>query len=87
MTRKEKKYRLTVGESQLHMIAACVEDCSRFMSGQAELCNCTSMLDYMHEAHEAFRRTIFRTAGRVPLQYHRSCSRSGQYTERFGRGD
>lgn len=55
MSKKEKKYRLTVGESQLRMIAACVEDCSRFMSGQTELYNCTSMLDDMHETHEALK--------------------------------
>ena len=53
---KERKYRLTVSESQLRMIAACVEDCSRFMSGQTELYNCTSMLDDMHELHEELRK-------------------------------
>lgn len=53
---KEKKYRLTVSESQLWMIAACVEDCSRFMAGQTELYNCTSMLDDMHELHDEMRK-------------------------------
>lgn len=53
---KEKKYRLTVSESQLRMIAACVEDIHRFMSGQMELYNCTSMLEEMHELHEELRR-------------------------------
>ena len=46
---KEKQFRITVSESQLRMIADCVEDCSRFMSGQTELQNCVSILDSMHE--------------------------------------
>ena len=55
MEKKEKKFRITVSESQLRMIAACVEDCSRFMSGQTELSNCTSMLDYMREVQDALK--------------------------------
>lgn len=55
MNKQEKKYRLTVSESQLRMLAACVEDCSRFMSGQTELSNTTSMLDDMHEIHDALK--------------------------------
>lgn len=35
----EQKYTLTVTESQLKLIANCVEDMSRFMSGQTELWN------------------------------------------------
>lgn len=54
---KEKKFRITVSESQLWMIADCVEDCSRFMAGQTELYNCTSMLDDMHETHEALKNS------------------------------
>ena len=50
--KKEKRYRIEVSESQLRMIANCVEDCHRFMGGQVELSNCTSMLDNMHEVHE-----------------------------------
>lgn len=56
MSKKEKKYRITVSESQLRMIANCVEDCSRFMGGDLELHNCTSMLDDMHELHEEMRK-------------------------------
>ena len=55
MSNQEKKFRITVSESQLRMIANCVEDCCRFMAGQTELYNCTSMLDDMHEAHEALK--------------------------------
>lgn len=53
---KEKKCRITVSESQLRMIADCVEDCSRFMSGQTELYNCTSMLDHMHDLHDELKK-------------------------------
>ena len=53
---KEKQYRITVSESQLRMIADCVEDCSRFMSGQTELYNCTSMLDHMHDLHDELKK-------------------------------
>ena len=31
MSKAEKQYRITVSESQLRMIADCVEDCSRFI--------------------------------------------------------
>lgn len=40
----EQKYTLTVTESQLRLIADCVEDMSRFMGGQMELWNATSRL-------------------------------------------
>ena len=56
MSKKEKQYRITVSESQLRMIADCVEDCSRFMSGQTELYNCTSMLDHMHDLHDELKK-------------------------------
>lgn len=45
---KEKKYQITVTESQLRLIANCVEDCHRFMGGQMEMQNSTSMLDNFH---------------------------------------
>ena len=35
--KSEQKYTLTVTESQLRLIADCVEDISRFMGGQMEL--------------------------------------------------
>ena len=34
---KERKWQLTLTESQLRLIAQCVEDCSRFASGQTEM--------------------------------------------------
>lgn len=39
-----KKYRITLTEAQLLLMAECVEDCHRFMAGQMELCNTTSRL-------------------------------------------
>ena len=53
---KEKQYRITVSESQLRMIADCVEDCHRFMAGQTELQNCTSMLDLQHEVQDELKK-------------------------------
>lgn len=48
-----KKYRITLTEAQLRLMAECVEDCHRFMAGQLELCNTTSRLDNYEElAHE-----------------------------------
>ena len=53
---KEKKFRITVSESQLRMIADCVEDCSRFMAGDLELHNCTSKLDSYCELHDELKK-------------------------------
>ena len=33
----DKKYQITVNEHQLNLIAACIEDCARFLCGQTEL--------------------------------------------------
>ena len=53
---KEKQYRITVSESQLRMIANCVEDCCRFMAGQTELQNCTSILDLQCEVQDELKK-------------------------------
>lgn len=39
-----KKFQITVNEHQLHLMAACIEDCARFLCGQTELWNTTSQL-------------------------------------------
>ena len=39
-----KKFQITVNEHQLYLIAACIEDCARFLCGQTELWNTTSQL-------------------------------------------
>ena len=55
MNKKEKQYCITVSESQLRMIANCVEDCSRFMAGDMDLQNCTSVLDYQNELQDEMK--------------------------------
>lgn len=52
MKNDEQKYTLTITESQLKLIADCVEDMSRFMAGQMELWNATSRLDNFVELKE-----------------------------------
>lgn len=39
-----RKFQITVNEHQLQIIASCIEDCCRFLSGQTELCNTTYQL-------------------------------------------
>ena len=53
---KEKKFRITVSESQLRMIADCVEDCSRFMAGDLELHNCTSKLENYWDIYNELKK-------------------------------
>jgi hypothetical protein len=57
--KKEKRYRLEVSETQLRMIADCVEDCHRFMAGQTELQNCTAMLDNRNHLHDVLRKEAY----------------------------
>ena len=40
----DRKFQITVNEHQLNLIAACIEDCSRFLCGQTELWHTTSQL-------------------------------------------
>lgn len=54
-TTKQQKYRITLTEHQLRLIAQCIEDCHRFMAGQMELSHSTCMVDDMHELHDALR--------------------------------
>ena len=52
MKNDEQKYTLTVTESQLRLIADCVEDMSRFMGAQMGVWNATSRLDNFIELKE-----------------------------------
>ena len=49
---KEKKWRIELTEHQLMLMAKCVEDCSRFISGQMELSNSTSCLKHCRHLGE-----------------------------------
>lgn len=51
-TKKEKKWRIELTEHQLMLMAQCVEDCHRFMSGQMELSNSTACIKHNHELWE-----------------------------------
>lgn len=50
------RYRLEISERQLQLIAACVEDICRFMSGQCELSGCVPLLDDFEEVREILRK-------------------------------
>lgn len=41
----EKRYQIELTETQLRLIADCVEDCHRFMGGQMDMGNTTSRLE------------------------------------------
>lgn len=49
---KEKKYTITCTEKQLHMIADAVEDWHRFLAGQCELSNATSLIQSTKDMHQ-----------------------------------
>ena len=48
----EKKYQIELTETQLRLIADCVEDCHRFMGGQMDMGNTTSRLESCCELRE-----------------------------------
>lgn len=53
--KKSKRYKIELSEDQLRMIINCVEDCSRFMSGQMELQNTTSALEHWRNVQQKLR--------------------------------
>ena len=55
-----KKYRVTLNERQLRLISRCVEDCSRFMGGQTEMWNTTSLLANCNEIQNKLNSEIER---------------------------
>ena len=40
-----KNFQITINEHQLYLIAACIEDCCRFLAGQTELWHTTSQTE------------------------------------------
>lgn len=52
---KEKKYILEVTESQLRLIADCVEDCHRFAARDCDMWHTTSILDHGKEVRAKMR--------------------------------
>ena len=55
---KEKRYRLTMTESQLRLMINAVEDWSRFLAGQCEMSNATMMLDNCRKAQDALDENV-----------------------------
>ena len=49
---KEKKWRIELTEHQLRLMAQCIEDCHRFISGQTELFNSTVFLEHYSELRD-----------------------------------
>ena len=50
-----KRYTIEVNEHQLQLIANCIEDCSRFLSGQTEMWHTVSQLPNYHELTEKLK--------------------------------
>lgn len=53
-----KKYQITCTKEQLSLIARAVEDWSRFLSGQCEMTNATSMLENYHDLCDALSKYV-----------------------------
>ncbi len=51
----EKKYRVTMTESQLRLMSQAVEDWHRFLCGQCEMSNATSYIEDANDMHECQR--------------------------------
>ena len=70
MTKKEKKYQIELSETQLKLIADCVEDCHRFASGQTELHNTaahsTMENDNYRELSDALRELHYLVTPELP---------------------
>lgn len=56
--KKSKRYKIELSEDQLRMIINCVEDCSRFMSGQVKLEHTTDILNNWDEVQEELAKKI-----------------------------
>lgn len=61
----ERKYLIELTESQLRLIADCVEDCHRFAGGQVGLFNTAARLDNEIEITEGLRRLKYLVTPRL----------------------
>ena len=52
MKKEEKRYTVTMTESQLRLVSNAVEDFHRFLAGQCEMNNATSLIEDVHSARE-----------------------------------
>lgn len=63
-----KKYTITLTEEQMRLIADMVEDCTRFLSGQCEMQNTTSVLkegiDVRNHLHDIVKHMVTPELGR-----------------------
>lgn len=53
-----KYYNLKVSEEHLHLIANAIEDWSRFLAGQCEMCHATMMLDTHRQIYDIMTKDI-----------------------------
>lgn len=70
----DKKYQITLNERQLRLISFCVEDIHRFMGGQMELSNCTSMLDNEHLIQDKLNECYNLVVPELAIKYGRGAS-------------
>lgn len=54
----DKMYTITCSEEQLRLIANAVEDWHRFLAGQCEMANATSMTDNHHELYDILTKQV-----------------------------
>jgi hypothetical protein len=55
MKTEEPKYQIELTQSQLALVARCIEDVNRFMCGQTELFNSTVLLEHSNEVQELLK--------------------------------
>lgn len=67
MKKKNQKYRVTLTEHQLRLIAACVEDLHRFMGGQMELFNTAACLEDYCELRDKLKELHPLVTPHLPL--------------------
>lgn len=56
--KKEKRYRVTLTESQLKLAMSAIEDWHRFLCGQCEMSNATSYADEVHTVRENLQKYV-----------------------------